>query len=109
MAENIGTEIADGLAKAFAFLKGATVKLQNLGEKVALVLKREKALEPNFIAGVGTLTADITALVSEAEAAATSEGLNFVIDGAAYAALQKLVTDAKEFVPTVEQAVTNLK
>jgi len=90
-------------------IKGATEKLMNLADKVALVLKREKSLEPNFIGGVKALVADATGLVSEAEAVATADGLNFVVDGAAYAAFQKFVADLKAFAPTVEQALANLK
>ena len=95
--------------KILSDVEVAEAKLMNLGEKVALVLKREKALEPNFIGGVRALVVDATALVSEGEAVATAEGLNFAVDGAAYVAFQKFVADLKLFAPVVEAAISNLK
>jgi hypothetical protein len=106
---NVGQEVATGIGNAVTFVEKEVVKLADLATKVSVILKREKQLEPNFIAGVAALAGDVTTVASLVEVAATADGLNIAADSAAFVGLQKLIADAKALVPLVDQGIANLK
>jgi hypothetical protein len=102
MAKNPVVEVVN-------WFEGVATTLAHLSEKVWAILKREKALQPEFVSGIRLLLTDVQELVAEGELIYTEKGLVFAEDSKGYAAFKKLVTDIKAFSPVVEHAVANLK
>lgn len=105
----MSNKVVSGLEKAFGWLEGAVKWVIGISEKVHVILKREKALQPSFVTGLVSVVKAAEVLIVEAEAAASDKGLNFEKDSKAYDALKTLIEDFKKFEPVVKAAIEALK
>lgn len=103
--QKIGVKIAD-FGKWFA---GAVCSIVGLALRVESILKAEKPLEKPFIEGLSTVVADVEALLTAAEGAISSDGLNFPADSKVYSGFLTLLDDFRKLAPVVEEAVAILE
>lgn len=102
---NIFQKVGVGLADVGKWIADAVKTVTGLASRVENILKSEKPLEAPFVAGLSAVVADLEALVAAAEAAVTSDGLNFPADSKVYTEFLTLISDFKKFAPVVEEAI----
>jgi hypothetical protein len=106
---NIFQEIAGFLVKGAQEIASGAAWIGRISTDTKTILTEGGTLAPKTVADVVLVIEDVESLATLAAGAVSSEGVNFVVDSATYAAFNKLVNDLKTLGTTLKSDVQQLE
>lgn len=106
---NIFKKIGIGVADVGKWVATAVKDVVGIAVKVERLLTAAKPLEKPLIDGLVTVIGDVELLLSDAQGAVTTAGMNFAADSQTYHDFLKLVDDFKTLAPIVQEALAILE